>query len=126
MKLPVIRLRRLRIFGVAFALSTLAAAIGIALYLMPPEKLSSMNRIGDFVVVNDGLFAVRENDKLSKFLRLPDYDAPEDRLRLVTIDEQSLKDERDGGLGRIPIPRSSCGRNLRRRFIRPIPGSNIG
>jgi class 3 adenylate cyclase/CHASE2 domain-containing sensor protein len=114
MKFPAIRLRRLRIFGVAFALSTLAAAIGVTLYLMPPEKLSSMNRIGDFVVVNDGLFAVRENDKLSKFLHLPDYDAPEDRLRLVTIDEQSLKDERDGGLGRIPIPRYVHGRFLQR------------
>jgi len=104
-KFPVIRLRRLRIFGVAFLLSTVAAGIGAGLYLMPPEKLSSMNRIGDFVVVNDGLFAVRENDAINKFLHLPDYDAPEDRLRLVTIDEQSLKDVKDGGLGRIPIPR---------------------
>jgi class 3 adenylate cyclase/CHASE2 domain-containing sensor protein len=113
LKIPV-RLRRLRIFGVAMALSAVASATCVALYLMPPEKLPSMNRIGDFVVVNDGLFAARENPLLAKYAHFPDYDPPNEHLRLITIDEASLKDERDGGLGRIPIPRFVHGRFLDR------------
>lgn len=112
-KFPI-RLRRLRIFGIAMALSAVASATGAVLYLLPPETLPSMNRIGDFVVVNDGLFAIRDNDTLMRLGHFPDYDAPNDRIRLVTIDEQSLKDPSEGGLGRIPIPRTIHGEFLER------------
>ena len=47
------RIRRLRILGVALGLSFAAAALGVALYLLPPAVGSPVNRVADFVVVND-------------------------------------------------------------------------
>jgi class 3 adenylate cyclase len=108
MKRPVIKIRRLRIFGTAMLLSVLAAAIGVTLYFLPPT-FASLNTIGDFVAINDALFAVRDQAWLSKLAHLPDNDPPNDSIRLITIDEASLKDPKDGGLGRIPIPRTAIG-----------------
>ena len=108
MKLPTIKIRRLRIFGTAMLLSVLAAAIGVTLYFLPPT-FASLNTIGDFVAVNDALFAVRDVKWLAKLAHFPDNDPPNDTIRLITIDEASLQDPSKGGLGRIPIPRTAIG-----------------
>ena len=86
-------------------LSVLASAAGAVLYLLPAEVLPSMNRISDFVVLNDGLFVVRDNPWISKLVHFPDYDPPDEHIRLVTIDEASIQDVKDGGIGRFPWPR---------------------
>jgi len=111
MKLPTIKVRRLRIFGTAMLLSALGAAIGIVLYFAPPN-FASVSTIGDFVAINDALFAVRDMPWLAKLVRLPDTDIPNDSIRLVTIDEATLLDPPQG-LGRIPIPRTYIGNLLR-------------
>jgi class 3 adenylate cyclase/CHASE2 domain-containing sensor protein len=112
MKLPVIKIRRLRIFGTAMLLSAVAAAIGVTLYFLPPQ-FASLNTIGDFVAVNDALFAVRGQDWLAKLAHFPDNDPPNDTIRLVTIDEATLQDP-PKGLGRLPIPRTPIGQLLLR------------
>jgi class 3 adenylate cyclase/CHASE2 domain-containing sensor protein len=112
MKLPVIKIRRLRIFGTAMLLSAFAAAIGVTLYFLPPT-FASLNTIGDFVAVNDALFAVRDVKWLAKLAHFPDNDPPNDTIRLVTIDEATLQDP-PKGLGRIPIPRTPIGQLLLR------------
>lgn len=108
-----IRLRRLRILGIATALSAVAAGIGAVLYLLPSQVLPSMNRIADFVVLNDGLFVARDS-KIGKYMHFPDYDPSDEQIRLVTIDEASLQDPKDGGLGRFPWPRQLHGELLKR------------
>jgi class 3 adenylate cyclase/CHASE2 domain-containing sensor protein len=112
MKFPVIKFRRLRIFGIAMLLSALAAAIGIGLYFAPPT-FASVSTVGDFVAINDALFAVRDQRWLAKLAHFPDNDPPDDSIRLVTIDEASLQDP-PKGLGRIPIPRYAIGDLLRK------------
>jgi class 3 adenylate cyclase/CHASE2 domain-containing sensor protein len=107
MKLPVIKLRRLRIFGTAMLLSIVAAGIGVTLYFLPPT-FASLNTIGDFVAVNDALFAARDIRWLVKIAHFPDNDPPNDSIRLVTIDEATLQDP-PKGLGRQPIPRTAMG-----------------
>jgi class 3 adenylate cyclase/CHASE2 domain-containing sensor protein len=113
MKLPVIKIRRLRIFGTAMLLSVIAAAIGVTLYFLPPT-FASLSYIGDFVAINDALFGVRDQAWLAKIAHFPDTDPPNDSIRLVAIDEASLADPKDGGLGRQPIPRSALGDLLRK------------
>jgi class 3 adenylate cyclase/CHASE2 domain-containing sensor protein len=111
MKLPVIKIRRLRIFGIAMLLSILAAGIGIALYFAPPT-FASVSTVGDFVAVNDALFAVRSQGWLTHLLRFPDNDPPNDNIRLVAIDEASLQDP-PVGLG-FPVQRTAIGDLLRK------------
>src|ERR1019366_1927697 len=110
MKFPVIKIRRLKILGTAMLLSVIAAAIGVTLYFLPPT-FDSLNTIGDFVAVNDALFAVRDMKWLAKIAHFPDNDPPNDTIRLVTIDEATLQDPPQG-LGRIPIPRTPSGEVL--------------
>jgi class 3 adenylate cyclase len=102
MKFPVIKVRRLKIIGIAMLLSAIAAGIGVGLYLAPPT-FASVSTVGDFVAINDALFLVRDQDWLVKFLHLPDNDPPNDNIRLITIDEASLQDP-PKGLG-FPVPR---------------------
>jgi class 3 adenylate cyclase/CHASE2 domain-containing sensor protein len=102
MKLPVIKIRRLKIIGIAMLLSAIAAGIGVGLYFAPPS-FASLSSVGDFVALNDAQFAVRGQEWLSKALHLPDMDPPNDNIRLVTLDEASLQDP-PKGLG-YPIPR---------------------
>jgi class 3 adenylate cyclase/CHASE2 domain-containing sensor protein len=108
MKLPVIRFRRLRIFGIAMILSAIAAGIGVTLYFLP-SSFASISIIGDFVAINDALFAVRDQEWLTKLAHFPDNDPPNDVIRLVAVDEASLNDPDKGGLGRVPIPRTAIG-----------------
>ena len=111
MKLPVIKVRRLKILGTAMALSALAALVGIGLYFAPPT-FASVSTVGDFVAVNDALFAVRSQGWLTRLLHLPDNDPPNDNIRLVAIDEASLQDP-PRGLG-FPVQRTAIGDLLRK------------
>src|SRR5580692_6874701 len=102
MKFPTIKIRRLRVIGIAMLLSALAAAIGVGLYFAPPT-FASLSSIGDFVAINDALFVVRDREWMVKALHLPDLDPANDNIRLVAIDEASLQDP-PKGLG-FPVPR---------------------
>jgi adenylate cyclase len=109
MKLPI-KIRRLRILGVAMGLSALSAALLVFAYFLPPT-FASLNRIGDFVVLNDAMFFARENSWIANLAHFPDIDPPEDHIKLVTIDEASLQDP-PAGLGRFPWNRSVYGNFL--------------
>jgi class 3 adenylate cyclase/CHASE2 domain-containing sensor protein len=115
MKFPVIKIRRLKILGTAMLLSVVAAGIGVTLYFLPPT-FASLNTIGDFVAINDALFAVRDQKWLAKIAHFPDNDPPNDTIRLVTIDEATLQDP-PKGLGRLPIPRTPIGDFLQRLAV---------
>ena len=111
------RIRRLKILGVAMALSALAALVGIILYLLPREAAPSVNRTADFVLVNEAASFAREHGLTEGLLRLPDWDEENEQLRLIAIDEASMRDPRDPahpGLGRFPWPRSLYGTLLQR------------
>jgi class 3 adenylate cyclase/CHASE2 domain-containing sensor protein len=110
MKLPTIKVRRLRIVGIAMLLSAIAAGIGVGLYFAPPT-FASLSSVGDFVAINGALFTVRDQEWLANALHLPDTDPPDDNIRLVAIDEATLADPPQG-LGREPIPRTYIGRFL--------------
>src|ERR1700744_809877 len=111
MKFPTIKLRRLKIFGIAMLLSAIAAGIGLGLFFAPP-RFASVRTVGDFVAVNDALFAVRDQPWLVKLAHLPDNDPPNDNIRLVAIDEAWLQDP-PKGLG-FPVQRTAIGDLLRK------------
>jgi adenylate cyclase len=107
------RIRRLRILGVAMVLSGLAALVGVVCYLAPKEQFATVNRLADFVVINDTTFWLRDGP-LRKVVRFPNYDTENEHLRLVAIDEVSLQDAAHGGIGAFPWPRSVYGTLLKR------------
>jgi adenylate cyclase len=107
------RIRRLRILGTATALSAVAALLGIALYALPPNAAPSVNRIADFVVLNDALFWLRDRAPLARFAHVRDTDRENERLRFIAIDEGSLRAP-PAGFGAWPWPRSVHGRLLQR------------
>jgi len=80
------RIRRLRILGVAMALSALAALVGVVCYLAPKEQFATVNRLADFVVINDTTFWLRDGP-LGKIVRFPNYDSENEHLRLIARDE---------------------------------------
>jgi adenylate cyclase len=106
MKLPI-KIRRLKILGVAMGLSALSAALLVFAYFLPPS-FASLNRIGDFVVLNDAMFFARDNTWIRDHAHFPDIDPPEDHVKLITIDEASLQDP-PAGLGRFPWKRQVFG-----------------
>ena len=107
------RIRRLRILGVATVLAVVAVLLGIVLYALPPNAAPSVNRIADFVVLNDALFWARDRAPLATFAHFPDTDRENERLRFIAIDEGSLRAPPDG-FGAWPWPRSLHGRLLQR------------
>ena len=107
------RIRRLRILGTATALSAVAALLGIVLYALPPNAAPSVNRIADFVVLNDALFWARDHTPLARLARFRDTDRENERLRFIAIDEGSLRAP-PAGFGAWPWPRSVHGRLLQR------------
>jgi class 3 adenylate cyclase/CHASE2 domain-containing sensor protein len=111
-KLPI-RLRRLRILGVALILSAVAAGIGVILYTLPKATLPPVNRIADYVLLNDAYFWAQEQQWLPKALRFPNRDGDNEKLRFVAIDEGSTA-EPPTGLGQFPWPRSVHGNLLKR------------
>jgi adenylate cyclase len=111
------RIRRLRILGVAMALSAAAALIGVAFYLLPANVASSANRIADFVVLNEAKAWIDDNGAAAGAFRFPDRDDENEQLRLVAIDEASMNppsDPRNPGLGQFPWHRAVYGKLLRR------------
>jgi class 3 adenylate cyclase/CHASE2 domain-containing sensor protein len=111
MKLPI-KVRRLKILGTAMALSAFAAIIMVTAYFLPPQ-FASLNRIGDYVVLNDATFLARGTPWLASIAHFPDNDPPEDHIKLVTIDEASLQDP-PKGIGQFPWPRHVFGDFLRK------------
>jgi adenylate cyclase len=108
-----VRIRRLRILGVALGLSAFAALAGMALYLLPPEVGAPVNRIADFVVVNDAMRWVGAH--LPARSAFPERDDENVHLRLIAIDEASMNapnDPQHPGLGQFPWPRSLYGQLL--------------
>jgi class 3 adenylate cyclase/CHASE2 domain-containing sensor protein len=108
-----IRLRRLRILGVALALSAVAAAIGVVLYNLPKATLPNLNRIGDYVILNDAYFWAGDQHWIPKAFRYPDRDQDNEKLRFVAIDEGSIA-EPPTGLGQFPWNRNVHGKLLTR------------
>ena len=96
------KIRRLRILGIALALSALAAAVGVVCYSLPNGTAATVNRIEDYVVINDAMLALRAQPWAAP-LHLPDYDQENEHLRLIAIDEASLGPQ---GFGYWPWPRS--------------------
>ena len=109
MKLPI-KVRRLKILGTAMGLSALAAVVLVTAYFLPPQ-FASLNRIGDFVVLNDAMFLVRDTPWIASAAHFPDNDPPEDHIKLVTIDEASIQDP-PAGIGRFPWKRQVFGNFL--------------
>jgi len=113
-----VKIRRIKTLGIALALSTIGAILGIVFYLLPKNTLPSANRIADYVVLNDTLFALRNQAWLKKVgIKLPDFDEDNDMLRLVTIDEASLNPQTKdgkGGFGQFPWDRRVHARLLER------------
>nr|MDP9106425.1 CHASE2 domain-containing protein [Candidatus Eremiobacteraeota bacterium] len=107
------RIRRLRILGTATVLSAVAALLGIVLYALPPNAAPSVNRIADFVVLNDALFWLRDRAPLARLARFRDTDRENERLRFIAIDEGSLRAP-PAGFGAWPWPRSVHAQLLQR------------
>ena len=99
-------MRRLRQLGVSLLLAAVAAAIGAALFESPLTSLTFANRIADYRLIA-GVPA-------RSFLpAVPEHEAPNQAIALITIDEPSLAAPPQG-LGAWPYPRSLYGRLLRR------------
>jgi adenylate cyclase len=108
-----VRIRRLKILGVATALSLVAALLGVVLYLLPREDGPSVNRIADFVALNEAKFWADDQPWLAGIARFPSRTAENGRLRFVAIDEGSLGPP-PSGLGAWPWPRATHGKLLER------------
>jgi adenylate cyclase len=108
-----VRIRRLKILGVAAGLSLLAALIGVVLYLLPRERGPSVNRIADFVALNEAKFWVEDQPALAGVARFPNAAAENEHLRFVAIDEGSLAPP-PAGIGAWPWPRATHGELLER------------
>jgi adenylate cyclase len=111
-KFPI-RIRRLKIIGIAMGLSAFAALIGVALYLNPKASLPTINRIADYVLINDAYLWAQDQSWLPAWVRGPNWDEENDHLRFIAIDEGSLA-EPPAGLGQFPWPRSVHGKLLER------------
>lgn len=107
------RIRRLKITGVAAALSLLAALAGVVLYLLPRQDGASVNRIADFVALNEARLWIGDLPAVARLVRFPDTTAENADLRLIAIDEGSLAPP-PTGLGAWPWPRSTHGALLQR------------
>jgi adenylate cyclase len=93
-------------------LSALSAGVMVLAYFLPPD-IASLNRIGDFVIVNDAMFLARDTPWIASIAKFPDNDPPEDRVKLIGIDEASLQDP-PAGIGRFPWKRQVFGTFLER------------
>ena len=102
-------MRRIRTLAIAFALSLLASAIGIALYFAPAQ-FANANRTMDFVVVNEAMLWTQGNDALQHIgIQFPDRQGVNPHLKLISLDEDSM-----AKMGQFPWPRSVYGDLLKR------------
>ncbi|MBV8074265.1 MAG: CHASE2 domain-containing protein, partial [Candidatus Eremiobacteraeota bacterium] len=103
-------MRRLRTFAIATVLSTIGSIIGIILYMLPQQTMPSANRVMDFVLLNEAMLWVDDNDALRKAgLHFPNRHEANPHLKLITIDEASL-----AKIGPFPWPRSIYGTLLQK------------
>jgi adenylate cyclase len=100
-----IKIRRLKTLGIALGLSAIAAALGVVGYTLPRATLTTVNRIEDYVLLNEGRFWLIDQPALA-FLHVPDYDEEDQNIRLLKIDEQAVLPE-PTGYGTWPWPRST-------------------
>lgn len=93
-------------------LSGTASAIGLIFYLAPIQNLTFLNRIADYASLNDAAAFANDREIFSR-LHIPaiDLQAPNDKLVLVKIDEESIGNTA-AGLGAFPFPRGVYGRLL--------------
>jgi adenylate cyclase len=108
-----VRIRRLKILGVATGLSLVAALLGVVLYSLPREDGPSVNRIADFAALNEVAFWAEDQPWLAGIARFPSRTAENDHVRFVAIDEGSLAPP-PSGLGAWPWPRATHGKLLER------------
>jgi adenylate cyclase len=111
------RIRRLKILGVAMLLSSVAALIGVFFYLLPRSYAPSANRVADFVILNDAKFWIDDHAAVAALFRFPERDDENENLRLIRIDDASMNppnDPRSPGLGRFPWHRAVYGALLKR------------
>lgn len=113
MRFPI-QFKRLRILGVALGLSAIASILGIVCYCLPRDVLPAINRIQDYVVLNDAFFLARSQQWLANRAHFPDYDDDNEQLRFIAVNEASLKEPTEGGLGQFPWPRTIDGKMLER------------
>ncbi len=94
------------------ALAGCASIIGLLFYLAPIQNATFLNRIADYVSLNDAVAFANDRGIFAK-LHLPavDFEAPNDRLVLIKIDEESIGNTA-AGLTAFPFPRSDYGRLL--------------
>ncbi|MDQ6929835.1 MAG: adenylate/guanylate cyclase domain-containing protein [Candidatus Eremiobacteraeota bacterium] len=88
-------------------LSGVASSIGLALYLAPLQNFAYLNRVADYVALNDLLNAAAGKN-LYASLHIPtvDLEAPNDRIKLLQLDELSAAGDPKTGLAPFPYPRS--------------------
>lgn len=102
-------MRRFRALCISLALAVCASIIAAALYLAPLTNVAFANRIEDYRIHAEA-FAHPNALALSN---VPSHEQPNDRLALITIDEESIGNTR-AGLGPWPFPRSVYARLLAR------------
>jgi len=107
-----IKIRRLKTLGIALGLSVIAAVLGVVGYTLPRATLTTVNRIEDYVLLNEGRFWLIDQPALN-FLHMPNFDEENSNLRLFMIDEQAVLPQ-PTGFGTWPWPRSTHGAILQR------------
>ena len=107
--------RRVRTFAIAMALSGLASVIGLILYLAPLQTLTYLNRIADYVFINNAVTAFESKD-FYRNLHIPtvELEAPNDQIVLLKLDEQSAAGDKAIGLPAFPYPRGVYGTLLKK------------
>lgn len=112
--------RRVKTFAIAMALSGLASVIGLLLYLTPLENLTYLNRVADYVFINDAvtyLSGSTSRQPVNVFQKAGihnrELEGINDNLVLISIDEVSLLPP-PKGLGQFPFPRSVYGAMLKK------------
>ena len=105
--------RRMRTLLNALGLSLIGSVIGLSLYLAPLDKLTYLNRVADYVFINDAVTAASNAGVYQKLhIPAPDLEAIDDNVVLVKIDEESIGSD-PGQVGPWPWPRHVYGDALK-------------
>jgi adenylate cyclase len=102
-------MRRFRALCISLVLAACASVVGAALYLAPLTNLTFANRIEDYRIHVDA-FA---HPNALVLPNVPAHDEPDEKLALITIDEESIGNIR-AGLGPWPFARSVYAKLLSR------------